>query len=52
MCGTGFEPEEDSLRSSSRVRLRQLRLLLLAGLLAAAMRGTGFEPADSYETAS
>ena len=45
MFGTGFEPEEDSLRSQNAISLalRSLRSL---------MRGTGFEPADPYGIAS
>ena len=39
-----------SLRVPSRAQIRR-RLLSLAGVLATAMRGTGFEPADLYRTA-
>lgn len=51
MHGTGFEPEEDSLRSPSRVA-NPLREMFVLASLGQTMHGTGFEPVNPYGTAS
>ena len=56
MRGTGFEPEQEMLARSTRCAFLagfSPAILFSSSLsLGQKMRGTGFEPADSYETAS